>query len=148
MTAYALSSDNNKECFIYRKDIGAYWGIKGYEETVSEVGTEHGRNHWPQYQFLGTFDAASVRRGISIANARVPSVHEQLRELPRDDVPQIRFPVGPHIRSDRAKQLCGRTLYNPPSASSLQATLLSRMGLPATLHHRPHLLSLLLAGPG
>lgn len=23
---------NNAECWIYRDDIGAWWGIKGYEE--------------------------------------------------------------------------------------------------------------------
>ena len=31
----ALSTDDSAKCFIYRDDIGAFWGIKGYEEQVS-----------------------------------------------------------------------------------------------------------------
>ena len=31
----------------YRDDVGAHWGIKGYEEQVTEVGTEHGHVSWP-----------------------------------------------------------------------------------------------------
>lgn len=46
--ALALSADNKKvENFVYRDDIGAFWGIKGYEEQVSEVGTHRGHLHWP-----------------------------------------------------------------------------------------------------
>lgn len=30
---FALSQNNNKaNSFVYRDDIGAFWGIKGYEE--------------------------------------------------------------------------------------------------------------------
>lgn len=64
-TGYALSSASEKEqCFIYRDDIGAYWGIKGYEEQVSEVGTHKGHVSWPQFRHFGTYDSGSVRRGI------------------------------------------------------------------------------------
>lgn len=74
-TAYALASEEEKEsCFIYRDDIGAFWGIHGYEEQVTEVGTHHGMVSWPQFRAWGTFDSGSVRRGISISNRRVPSV--------------------------------------------------------------------------
>jgi len=33
--------------WAYRDDIGAFWGIKGYEEMVSEVGTHRGHLSWP-----------------------------------------------------------------------------------------------------
>ena len=33
---YALSArEEDPNCFIYRDDIGAFWGIKGYEEQVT-----------------------------------------------------------------------------------------------------------------
>jgi hypothetical protein len=33
---YALSGkEENPNCFIYRDDIGAFWGIHGYEEQVT-----------------------------------------------------------------------------------------------------------------
>lgn len=64
--SYALSSlQQDPKCFIYRDDIGAFWGIHGYEEQVTEVGTHKGHINWPQYRFMGTFDSASVRRGKS-----------------------------------------------------------------------------------
>ena len=28
-------SEQQEQCFIYRDDIGAHWGIKGYEEQVT-----------------------------------------------------------------------------------------------------------------
>lgn len=33
--------------WAYRDDIGAYWGVKGYEEQVTEVGTHRGHMGWP-----------------------------------------------------------------------------------------------------
>lgn len=41
----------------YRDDVGSHWGIKGYEEQVTEVGSHHGHLAWPQNRFLGTFDS-------------------------------------------------------------------------------------------
>jgi len=35
------------KAWAYRDDIGAFWGIKGYEEMVTEVGTHHGHLSWP-----------------------------------------------------------------------------------------------------
>lgn len=35
-TGFAVASAEEQEkCFIYRDDIGAFWGIKGYEEQVT-----------------------------------------------------------------------------------------------------------------
>ena len=64
LISYAVSArEENPNCFIYRDDIGAFWGIKGYEEQVTEVGTHHGHMSWPAFRFLGTYDSGSVRRG-------------------------------------------------------------------------------------
>jgi len=64
----ALSaSEDDQKCFIYRDDIGAFWGIKGYEEQVTEVGTHHGKLSWPQFRSFGTYDSGSVRRGNSLS---------------------------------------------------------------------------------
>ena len=64
ISGLAFSSAEDKDnCFIYRDDIGAFWGIKGYEEQVSEVGTHHGFLSWPQFRAWGTYDSGSVRRG-------------------------------------------------------------------------------------
>jgi len=63
--AFMYDKKNDKvHAWAYRDDIGAFWGIKGYEEMVSEVGTHKGHLSWPQYRFFGTFDSASVRRGF------------------------------------------------------------------------------------
>ena len=64
-------SEHQEECFIYRDDIGAHWGIKGYEEQVTEVGTHHGRLSWPQFRAWGTYDSGSVRRGTFFLNFRM-----------------------------------------------------------------------------
>lgn len=61
---FALAESEEKEsCFIYRDDIGAFWGIKGYEEQVTEVGSHHGHLSWPQFRAWGAYDSGSVRRG-------------------------------------------------------------------------------------
>ncbi len=35
------------EAWLFRDDIGAPNGIKGYEEQVNSVGTVHGHMYWP-----------------------------------------------------------------------------------------------------
>ena len=44
-----VNQKNKKDIqnFVYRDDIGAFWGIKGYEEAVTEVGTHKGHSYWP-----------------------------------------------------------------------------------------------------
>lgn len=61
--------------WYYRDDIGAFWGIKGYEEQVSEVGTHHGHNSWPQFTWLGTYDSGSVRRGFQVFAKNCANCH-------------------------------------------------------------------------
>lgn len=65
--AYSQAEEQER-CFIYRDDIGAHWGIKGYEEQVTEVGTHHGHLSWPQFRAWGTYDSGSVRRGTLALN--------------------------------------------------------------------------------
>lgn len=64
--SYSLNKEEEPQCFIYRDDIGAFWGIKGYEEQVSEVGTHKGHISWPQFRFFATYDSGSLRRGNNI----------------------------------------------------------------------------------
>lgn len=61
---YKEQNENKTLQWSYRDDVGAHWGIKGYEEQVTEVGTDHGHMSWPQHRFLAGFDSGSVRRGF------------------------------------------------------------------------------------
>ena len=42
-----FGSNQENECWLFRDDIGAPHGIKGYEEQVNSVGMHHGHSHWP-----------------------------------------------------------------------------------------------------
>ena len=45
--AYSLSGNSQaSEAWIFRDDIGAPHGIKGYEEQVNSVGMHHGHTEW------------------------------------------------------------------------------------------------------
>lgn len=74
LTATNISQKEAK-CWIYRDDIGAFWGIKGYEETVSEVGGHNGHVEFPQYKLFGTYDAGSVRRGFQVFSKNCANCH-------------------------------------------------------------------------
>ena len=54
------------EAWIYRDDIGAPSGIKGYEEQVNSVGMHHGHNHWPSEITWNTYNSATLRRGFKV----------------------------------------------------------------------------------
>lgn len=47
------------EAWIFRDDIGAPHGIKGYEEQVNSVGMHHGHSHWPADITWNTFNSAT-----------------------------------------------------------------------------------------
>ena len=47
------------EAWIFRDDIGAPHGIKGYEEQVNSVGMHHGHNHWPAEVTWDTYNSAT-----------------------------------------------------------------------------------------
>ena len=63
------------DAWIYRDDIGAFWGIKGYEEMITEVGSHDGHLIWPHEKFLGAFNAGAVRRGFQVFAKNCANCH-------------------------------------------------------------------------
>lgn len=57
--AYSYSSRKNAEAWLFRDDIGAPYGIKGYEEQVNTVGVDHGHNYWPSEVTFQTYNSAT-----------------------------------------------------------------------------------------
>lgn len=47
------------EAWLFRDDIGAPHGIKGYEEQVNSVGMHHGHSYWPSEVTWNTFNSAT-----------------------------------------------------------------------------------------
>ena len=47
------------EAWLFRDDIGAPHGIKGYEEQVNSVGMHHGHTHFPSDVTWNTFNSAT-----------------------------------------------------------------------------------------
>jgi hypothetical protein len=47
------------DAWLFRDDIGAPHGIKGYEEQVNSVGMHHGHNHWPSEITWNTWNSAT-----------------------------------------------------------------------------------------
>lgn len=47
------------EAWLFRDDIGAPHGIKGYEEQVNSVGMHHGHSHWPSEITWNTWNSAT-----------------------------------------------------------------------------------------
>jgi len=47
------------EAWIFRDDIGAPNGIKGYEEQVNSVGMHHGHTHWTSEVDWQTWNSAT-----------------------------------------------------------------------------------------
>ena len=54
-----LNGHQKCEAWIFRDDIGAPHGIKGYEEQVNSVGLHHGHAHWPHHITWNTFNSAT-----------------------------------------------------------------------------------------
>ena len=54
------------QAWLFRDDIGAPHGIKGYEEQVNSVGMHHGICHWPSEITWNTFNSATLRRGFKV----------------------------------------------------------------------------------
>ena len=47
------------EAWIFRDDIGAPNGIKGYEEQVNSVGLHHGHNNFPSEVTWNAYNSAT-----------------------------------------------------------------------------------------
>ncbi len=52
-------SIKDPEAWLFRDDIGAPHGIKGYEEQVNSVGLHHGHCHWPSEITWNTYNSAT-----------------------------------------------------------------------------------------
>jgi hypothetical protein len=59
LAAYTFGNDKNAEAWLFRDDIGAPHGIKGYEEQVNSVGMHHGHSHWPSDLNFNTYNSAT-----------------------------------------------------------------------------------------
>ena len=58
---YNVFSGNTtaSDAWLFRDDIGAPHGIKGYEEQVNSVGMHHGHSHWPSEITWNTWNSAT-----------------------------------------------------------------------------------------
>ena len=56
---FTLAGRRDAEAWLFRDDIGAPHGIKGYEEQVNSVGMHHGINNWPSDHLWGTWNSAT-----------------------------------------------------------------------------------------
>lgn len=56
---YALAGGKDAEAWLFRDDIGAPHGIKGYEEQVNSVGMHHGHTHFPADSLFNTYNSAT-----------------------------------------------------------------------------------------
>lgn len=54
-----LGNQQATEAWIFRDDVGAPGGIKGYEEQVNSVGMLHGHSHWPHMHNWNTWNSAT-----------------------------------------------------------------------------------------
>ena len=54
-----LNKQDTTEAWLFRDDIGAPHGIKGYEEQVNSVGMHHGHNHFPSEITCNTWNSAT-----------------------------------------------------------------------------------------
>jgi hypothetical protein len=54
-----FSGSTATEAWLFRDDIGAPHGIKGYEEQVNSVGMHHGHCHWPSEITWNTWNSAT-----------------------------------------------------------------------------------------
>ena len=55
----ALAGNNAADAWLFRDDIGAPHGIKGYEEQVNSVGMHHGHSYWPSDMNWNTWNSAT-----------------------------------------------------------------------------------------
>lgn len=54
-----LGNKQDAEAWLFRDDIGAPHGIKGYEEQVNSVGMHHGHSHFPSEITWNTWNSAT-----------------------------------------------------------------------------------------
>jgi len=68
------------EAWLFRDDIGAPHGIKGYEEQVNSVGMHHGHSHWPSQITWNTFNSQTLRRGFKVWQRSCQGCHGAMHQ--------------------------------------------------------------------
>jgi len=68
------------EAWLFRDDIGAPNGIKGYEEQVNSVGMHHGHNHWACDHTWDTWNSATLRRGFKVFSRACSGCHGAMHQ--------------------------------------------------------------------
>jgi len=68
------------DAWIFRDDVGAPHGIKGYEEQVNSVGMHHGHSHWPSELTWNTFNSATLRRGFKVFSRSCQGCHGAMHQ--------------------------------------------------------------------
>lgn len=63
------------DAWLFRDDIGAPHGIKGYEEQVNSVGMHHGHCHWPSEIGWNTYNSQTLRRGFKVFQRSCQGCH-------------------------------------------------------------------------
>merc|ERR1712070_570767 len=75
--ASSMLNGHKSEAWIFRDDIGAPHGIKGYEEQVNSVGLHHGHTHFPHFQ---TWNTATLRRGFKVFSRSCQGCHGAMHQ--------------------------------------------------------------------
>ena len=68
------------EAWLFRDDIGAPHGIKGYEEQVNSVGMLHGHCYWPSNLTWNTWNSATLRRGFKVFQRTCQGCHGAIHQ--------------------------------------------------------------------
>jgi ubiquinol-cytochrome c reductase cytochrome c1 subunit len=79
--AYTVAGKGQEsEAWLFRDDIGAPHGIKGYEEQVNSVGLHHGHNHFPSDVHWDTWNSATLRRGFKVFSRACQGCHGAMHQ--------------------------------------------------------------------
>merc|ERR1712086_699942 len=111
--ANSIFNGQQAEAWIFRDDIGAPHGVKGYEEQVNSVGLHHGHSHWPHHITWNTYNSATLRRGYKVFSRSCPGFTPLIRSTDPitskngiTDRESSMTACGPHIRlSMRLREL-------------------------------------------
>ena len=75
-----ISGQPEAEAWLFRDDVGAPNGIKGYEEQVNSVGMHHGHSHWPSEIGFQTYNSATLRRGFKVFQRACQGCHGAMHQ--------------------------------------------------------------------
>ena len=101
------------ECWLFRDDIGAPHGIKGYEEQVNSVGMHHGYNYFPSELTWNTFNSATLRRGYKVFQRQCQGCHGAMHQkydllvdkgfTQQELIPQMKYHARVHPATQKYK---------------------------------------------